>query len=82
MAVKKIIDFQFPHELKNKINLEIHDEPLALQQILTDCEVAMKYAIKTGDNSNIFLTKFSIGHLKWFIFKSSSEEFQPDITGC
>ncbi len=61
---KKIIDFQFPHELKNKINLEIHDEPLALQQILTDCEVAMTYAIKTGNNSRFYFKKFATDYLK------------------
>jgi hypothetical protein len=45
---EKILDFQFPHELKSKINLEIQEEPLALQQILDDCKTCLDFSIKVG----------------------------------
>lgn len=49
---EKILDFQFPHELKSRINLEIQEEPLALQQILDDCKACMDFSIKTAHPRN------------------------------
>ena len=48
----KIIRFQYPHELRKKLSLDIHDEPLALSQILNDCQMAMDYSIRTAHPRN------------------------------
>lgn len=49
---EKILNFQFPHELRNKLNLDIHEQPLALQEIINDVQMAMDYSIKTAHPRN------------------------------
>lgn len=44
----KILKFQFPQELKKKINLNIPKEGVNLEQIFKDCEMVMTYSVRTG----------------------------------
>lgn len=44
----KILDFHSPEQLKAVIDFSIPDDPLNLDQLLTDCQAALKYQVKTG----------------------------------
>ena len=48
----KILKFQFPQELKKKINLAIPKEGVNLEQIYKDCEMVMTYSVKTAHPRN------------------------------
>ncbi|XP_048366562.1 glutamate decarboxylase 2 isoform X2 [Sphaerodactylus townsendi] len=44
----KVIDFHYPNELLQDYNWELSDQPQTLEEILSNCRTALKYAIKTG----------------------------------
>ncbi|XP_043922084.1 glutamate decarboxylase 2 [Protopterus annectens] len=44
----KVIDFHYPNELVQEYNWELSDQPQTLQDVLLNCRMALKYAIKTG----------------------------------
>ena len=48
----KILKFQFPQELKKKINLAIPKEGVNLEQIYKDCEMVITYSVKTAHPRN------------------------------
>ena len=46
--IEKILDFEYPSDLKKKLDLEIGANPLPLNTILNDCKTAMDFSVKTG----------------------------------
>jgi hypothetical protein len=44
----KILNFEYPHDLKSKLDLEITRNPVDLERIIEDCQTALNYAVKTG----------------------------------
>ncbi|CAB4054025.1 E4.1.1.15 [Lepeophtheirus salmonis] len=44
----KILDFYHPQQMKEKLDLEIPEEPQNIDTLLTDCKDALKYQVKTG----------------------------------
>jgi len=44
----KVLNFHHPDKLKDKLDLDIPDKPLTLDQLLEDCRDALKYGVKTG----------------------------------
>ncbi|XP_077870441.1 glutamate decarboxylase 1 isoform X2 [Saccoglossus kowalevskii] len=44
----KVLDFHQPHELREKLQLDITDKPVTLEQLLTDCQETLMYCVKTG----------------------------------
>ncbi|XP_033021253.1 glutamate decarboxylase 2 isoform X1 [Lacerta agilis] len=44
----KVIDFHYPNELLQEYNWDLADQPQTLEEILSNCRTALKYAIKTG----------------------------------
>nr|WDE40210.1 glutamate decarboxylase-like protein [Schizocardium californicum] len=44
----KILDFHQPQELREKLQLEIPDKPVSLEQLLVDCKETLKYCVKTA----------------------------------
>ena len=44
----KVVDFYHPDKLKEKLDLEIPEKPLSLDQLLEDCRDTLKYQVKTG----------------------------------
>lgn len=49
---EKILKFQFPQELKKKINLKINKEGVNLEQIFKDCLMVMDFLVKTAHPRN------------------------------
>lgn len=48
MKKNKILEFHHPNQLKSKLDLDIKQEPVNLNQILQDCESSFKYAVKSA----------------------------------
>jgi hypothetical protein len=48
-----VLNFHHPDKLKDKLDLDIPDKPLTLDQLLEDCRDALKYGVKTGTPSSI-----------------------------
>ncbi|CAI5788895.1 Hypothetical predicted protein [Podarcis lilfordi] len=46
----KVIDFHYPNELLQEYNWDLADQPQTLEEILSNCRIALKYAIKTGNS--------------------------------
>lgn len=46
----KVLDFHHPHHLKEMMShcLEIPNEGVTLEQVLSDCRETMKYGVRTG----------------------------------
>lgn len=46
---EKVLDFHHPEEMKKLIDLQIAEQPVALQQLIEDCAITLKYQVKTGE---------------------------------
>ncbi|XP_071826558.1 glutamate decarboxylase-like isoform X2 [Apostichopus japonicus] len=44
----RVLEFHHPHDLKEKLHLEIPEKPENLDQILDDCRKTLQYCVKTG----------------------------------
>ena len=44
-----MLTFHHPDQLKDKLDLDIPDKPLTLDQLLEDCRDTLKYQVKTGN---------------------------------
>ncbi|XP_070535932.1 glutamate decarboxylase 1-like [Ptychodera flava] len=44
----KILDFHQPQELRDKLQLDIPDKAVSLEQLLTDCRETLKFCVRTG----------------------------------
>lgn len=38
-----------PDDMQKILDLELHDDPLPLKQLLEDCKTTLKYQVKTGE---------------------------------
>lgn len=45
---EKILDFKMPEDMVKVLDLQLHDEPLPLKQLLEDCKMTLKNQVKTG----------------------------------
>ena len=45
---EKVIKFEHPSDMKQRLDLEIPKEPLSLVQIVNDCQNVIDNAVKTG----------------------------------
>jgi hypothetical protein len=46
---EKILEFHHPEDMKKLLDLDITEQPVSLQQLVTDCATTMKYGVKTGE---------------------------------
>lgn len=46
---EKILDFHHPEDMKNLLDLDLHEQPVELQQLVIDCATTLKYQVKTGE---------------------------------
>ncbi|XP_070497336.1 glutamate decarboxylase isoform X2 [Chironomus tepperi] len=45
---EKILEFHHPEDMKKLLDLDIHENPVPLQQLIFDCATTLKYQVKTG----------------------------------
>jgi glutamate decarboxylase len=55
---KKIVDFHQPDEMLKLMDFDIPDAPMNLESLVKDCELTLKYQVKTGQNESIIKILF------------------------
>lgn len=52
---EKVMNFRHPHEMVALLQLELPDKGVTLQKLIEECDMAMKYQVKTGTEFDINL---------------------------
>ena len=52
---EKVVDFHHPDDLLKKVDLSLPEDGYKVEQLLMDCETALRYQVKTGTKAGAIL---------------------------